>query len=98
MHGPEMFAMMFWMPMGMLFCVLVLAGIIWLLARLLNNEKRPTMDPTPPFQGADRPYKQGYRPPQPSEIYQEGRGQDQYSPSAYEQPQAQYPQELPRQR
>jgi len=88
--GPGMFAMMLWIPLGMLFCIVVVAGVIWLLARWLNTKKTPTIPYTPQPQNPYQPYEQGYQAPPEAEIYQAG-GQ-QYR-SQEEQPQAQYPQE-----
>src|SRR5438128_12559031 len=87
-----------WMLIGMLFCVVVLGGIIWLFARLLNK-KTPTMPYTPQPQSPYQTYEQGYQPPEPLETYQEGGKQHHYPQPQDEQPQAQYPQEqeIPRQ-
>jgi hypothetical protein len=85
-----------WMLIGMLFCVVVFGGIIWLFARLLNK-KTPTMPNTPQPQSPYQTYEQGYQSPQPPpETYQEGGMQYRYPQNQqpqYEQPQAQYPQE-----
>lgn len=53
---------------------------------------QPPASPNQPYQ----PYQQGYQPPPPPqpETYQEGGRQYSY-PEQYEQPQAQYPQEMP---
>ena len=87
-----------WMLIGMLFCVVVFGGIIWLFARLLNK-KTPTMPYTPQPQSPYQTYEQGYQPPEPLETYQEGGKQHHYPQPQDEQPQAQYPQEqeIPRQ-
>jgi hypothetical protein len=79
-----------WMLIGMLFCIVVFGGVIWLFARLLNKKKPPTMPNTPQPQN----FYQGYQPPQQTpETYQEGGKQYQYPQPQNEQPQAQYPQE-----
>jgi hypothetical protein len=59
-------------------------GIFGLASSMTN---RP---PQQPYQ----PYQQGYQPPPQPPTYQEG-GQQYLYPQQYEQPQAQYPQELP---
>ena len=88
-----------WMIMGMLFCVVVLGGVIWLFGRWLNKQKTPTMPNTPQSQDFYQRYEQGYQPPEPLETYQEGGKQHHYPQPQDEQPQAQYPQEqeIPRQ-
>jgi len=94
MGGFGVFALLF-MFVGMLFCVALIVGIVWLVTRWANNQKNAsTMPYTPPGQNASRIYEQGYQSPESApEAYQEGREQY-YSPrSQYEQPQAQYPQE-----
>ena len=61
---------------------------------------QPAQPYQPPYQQPEAPYQQGYQPPvtpQPaSETYQEGGRPYQY-PAAqpYDQPQSQYPQEMP---
>jgi len=55
---------------------------------------QPSQAPQPLYyQPSQQSYEQGYRPPQ-SETYQEG-GKQYYAPPEYEQPQVQYPQEMP---
>ncbi len=71
-----------WMLIGMLFCVVVFGGIIWLFARLLNK-KTPTMPNTPQPQSPYQTHEQGYQ----SHRYPQNQQPQ------YEQPQAQYPQE-----
>ena len=65
------------------------------LGRLSRNNQKPLEADQP----ADRPYEGGYQPQQPPVTYQEGADEYQYpSPSgepSYEQPQTQYPQEMP---
>lgn len=101
MGGPGMFSMMFWMPIGVLLCVVVFAFVIWLVVRFLNGQRTPMTPYTPHGQDFSRPYQQGYQPPeqQNPETYQEG-GQQYHYPQPkqeYDQPQAHYPQqqELP---
>ena len=97
--GPGMYAMMFWIPLGMLLCVALVAGAIWLVARWLNPNKTPTMPYTPQSHNSYQSYEQGYQPTQ--WTYQEGGQQYRYSPQSpppkqeYEEPGAQYPQQMP---
>ena len=78
-----------WMVIGMLFCIVVVGGVIWLIGHWLNK-KTPTMPNTPQPQN----FYQGYQPPQQTpETSQEGGKQYQYPQPQDEQPQAQYPQE-----
>ena len=86
-----------WMLIGMLFCIVVVGGVIWLFGHWLNKKKPPTMPYTPQPQSPYQTYEQGYQSPQPPpETYQEGEMQyryPQHQQPQYEQPQAQYPQE-----
>ena len=86
------------MLVGMLFCFAVLAGVIWLVGRWLNQKPGPMVPYTPQQQEPSNRYEQGYRSPdQGSETYRED-GQQHRPPEPkqeYDQPQAQYPQELP---
>jgi len=43
MSSPEMYTMMFWMPIGMLVGVVLLVGVIWLVTRWLNQRQMPMM-------------------------------------------------------
>ena len=81
-----------WMLIGMLFCIVVVGGVIWLFGHWLNKKKPPTMPYTPQPQNPYQTYEQGYQSPQsPPETYQEGGMQYRYP--QHQQPQAQYPQE-----
>lgn len=101
MSGSGMFAMMLWMPIGMLLCIVLVAVVIWFFVRWLNNGKISRMQYTltPPQQNPYQPYEQGYPVPsqQEQETYQEGGQHYQYpepqQPQQYEQPQVQYQQE-----
>jgi hypothetical protein len=100
MNGFGMF-MMAWMPLVILFWIVVIAVVIWLIIRLLNHKQSPTMPYTyTPPQRPPQSYEQGYQPPQQAPgTYQENGNQYPYPPqpsqpsqTPYEQPQAQYPQ------
>ncbi len=56
-----------WIIVGMLFCVVVFGGIIWLFARLLNK-KTPTMPNTPQPQSPYQTHEQGYQSPTTSTV------------------------------
>lgn len=106
MGGFGMFMMMAWMPFVALFWIVVIAVVVWLVLRWLNQ--RQTL---PPLSGSqpqqERPphaqtYEQGYQAAPPTEgTYQEGGIVHSYPPAAagdgqapsYEQPQTQYPQQ-----
>ena len=89
--------------------ILILLGIASILGPLnhpgfasslgLGILSRNSQKPLEADQPADRRYEEGYQPQQPSATYQEGADEYQYpSPSgepSYEQPQTQYPQEMP---
>ena len=53
-----------WMLIGMLFCIVVLGGVIWLIGHWLNK-KTPTMPNTPQPQN----FYQGYQPPQQTPVF-----------------------------
>ncbi len=93
MMGPEMFAMMLWMVMGIVIFIALVAVGIWLLVRWLNKQQTPTMPFTSQRQDSYQPYQQGYQPPQPPETPRESGQQDQFPQPQYEQLQVQYPQE-----
>jgi len=97
MYGLGAFAMVM-MLVGMLFCFAVLAGIVWLVGRWFNRQWVPPIPYAPRQHDTDYGYEEGYHPSQqPSEISQEG-GRQYHAPQPkqeYDQPQAQYPQEMP---
>src|ERR1051326_6972675 len=80
-----------------LFGTLNIPGISALLG--LGILSKNSQKPHEAYQSADRRYEEGYQPQQPPVTYQEGAYEYQYpSPSveqSYEQPQTQYPQEMP---
>ncbi len=88
--------MMGLMLLGGLLFLVVLAVVIWLLVRWLNQRQTPPISYTPPSQNPSQRYEQGYQPPQPmSEIYQEG-GRHDRSPQPkqqFDEPYIPYPQE-----
>lgn len=96
MPGVGSFAL-FWISIGILLCLVLVAAFIWFFVRWLNSRRTSTMQHASQPQDSDQMYEQGYRPAEPlPETYQEGGQQYLYSPRAqYEQPQAQYPQETP---
>ncbi|GAC1342186.1 MAG: hypothetical protein NVSMB27_00720 [Ktedonobacteraceae bacterium] len=100
MPGTGMFAMMLWMPIGILLFIALVVVVIWLLVRWSNNQKSSTMLHTPqrqvPYEQPDQPYQQGYQPRQQMpETYQEDEMQHQYPQpkQEYDQPQISYPEE-----
>src|SRR5712692_4391002 len=96
MHMMEGFGVftLLWMTMGILFCLIVVGGVVWLIGRLLKSGQTPTMLYTPQRQDAYQPYEQGYQPPEQSPgASQEGEKEDSSPQPQYEQPQVQYPQE-----
>jgi len=100
MGGFGMFMMMAWMPLVIVFWLIVIAVVIWLVVRALNQKRTPTMQYTPP-ESSSQPYERGYRPRhQATEPSPKNEEQVRYPQAPDEQPQAQYPQpqELPPQR
>ncbi len=98
MGSSGMSTMMFWMPIRMLVGLALVAGVIWLVMRWLNQRHMPIMPYLSQPQESYQPYEQGYRSRQPfSETYQESerRYQDPQPKDEYEQPQLElaYPQE-----
>jgi len=96
MPGVGSFAL-FWISIGILLCLILVAAFIWLFVQRLNSRWTSTMQHAQQPQDSDQMYEQGYRPAAPLlETYQEGGQQYPYSAQAqYEQPQAPYPQEAP---
>jgi len=96
MPGVGSFAF-FWISIGILLCLILVAAFIWFFVRWLNSRRTSTMQHAQQPQDSDQMYEQGYRPAAPlPETYQEGGQQYPYSAQAqYEQPQAPYPQEAP---
>ena len=93
MDGFGLFALL-WMTMGILFCMIIVAAVVWLLAHWLNKQQTPTMPFTSQRQDSYQPYQQGYQPSQPPpETSRESGQQDQSPQPQYEQPQVEYPQE-----
>lgn len=100
MGGFGMFMMMAWMPLMIIFWVIVIAVVAWLVVRALNQKKTPTLQYTPP-ERSEQPYEQGYQPRQQArEPSPKNEEQVRYPYPTDEQPQAQYPQpqEMPPQR
>jgi hypothetical protein len=96
MGGPGMYAMMFWMPMGMLFFVVLLVGAIWLIMRWLNQKRMPMMPYISRPQDSYQQYELGYRPRQPlpeTQLKDERRYQYPQPKQEHDQPQLKYPQE-----
>ena len=95
MPGVGSFAL-FWISIGILVCLILVAAFIWFFVRWLNSRRISTMQHAQQPQDSGRLYEQGYRPAKPPETYQEGGQEYPYSPQAqYEQPQAPYPWEAP---
>ncbi len=85
-----------WIVLGFLLGLLLVAAVAWLLAGFRNEQRRYQMRSAPQFQNASHTYEQGYQPPEPSpEASQEGGHSYSYPQPQYEQPIAQYPQEMP---
>lgn len=95
---------------GIIFAIVAAVVLTAILMRVFgsqgmmgNNYQQPPQQPyyqppqeTPTYQ----PYDQGYQPPPPQEVYQEGGTPHPYPQEnnpyqQYEQPQAQYPEEMP---
>ena len=73
MGGHGIYAMMFWMPVGLLLSVVLLVGIVWLVMHWLNKSHMPMMPSISSPQDSYPSYEQGYRPRQPMpDTYQEG--------------------------
>src|SRR5260370_36876954 len=91
------FFVVIWVALGGFLLVAVLVVLIGLLGRWLNTQRTP-VGPPPRQHDTDYGYEEGYHPSQqPSEISQEG-GRLYHAPQPkqeYDQPQAQYPQEMP---
>jgi hypothetical protein len=87
---------LFWMVIGLLLCLLLVAAVTWLLTRWRNEQRLHQMHSVSQPQDASYTYEQGYQSPGPSsETYQEGGHDYSYPQPVYEQPMAQYPQEKP---
>ena len=85
-----------WIVLGFLLALLLVAAVTWLLANLRNEQRLHRMHAVAQPQDAFHTYEQGYQPPEPSpETYQEGGHTYSYPQPQYEQPVAQYPQEMP---
>ena len=88
----------FWITIGILVCLVLVATLVWLIGRWMNKQRAP-MTPTqraPQPQDAYQRYEQGYQPQQQRpETYQEAGQQYPYPQAQYEQPQVHYPQEMP---
>ena len=83
-----------WIVIGFLLALLLVAAVTWLLARWRNEQRFSQTRDAPQPQDSFHTYEQGYQPPEPSpEAYQEGGHS--YPQPSYEQPVAQYPQEMP---
>ena len=95
MGGFGTFMLMAWMPLMIVFWLIVIAVVIWLVVRALNQQKTPTIQYTPP-EGSSQPYERGYQPRQKAT----GPSPKSEEQVLYEQPQAQYPlpREMPPQR
>jgi hypothetical protein len=72
--------------------ILLGMGIFGLASTANRQPQQPYYQP--PQQQPYQPYQQGYQPPPQPPTYQEG-GQQYSYPQQYEQPQAQYPREMP---
>jgi hypothetical protein len=74
MGGHGMYSMPYWMPVGLLLCMVLLVGITWLVMLWLNNQNRMAMTLySPQPQDSYQSYELGYRPRPPlPETYQEG--------------------------
>lgn len=73
-------------------CLVLAAIVIWQWIRISSRLRPHQIEHTPQSQDAYRGYEEGYQPP---ETYQEEEEQPLHSFSQHEQPQAQYPQEIP---
>jgi hypothetical protein len=84
-----------WIVIGFLLALLLVAAVTWLLARWRNGQRFSQTRDAPHSQDSFHMHEQGYQPAEPSpEAYQEG-GRHYSYPPPYEQPAAQYPQEMP---
>jgi flagellar basal body-associated protein FliL len=85
-----------WIMIGFLVALLLVAVVSWLLVRWRNEQGFSQTQEAPHSQDSFHPYEQGYQSAEPSpEAYQEGGRPYSYVQPPYEQPVAQYPQEMP---
>ncbi|GAC1622634.1 MAG: hypothetical protein NVS4B11_16700 [Ktedonobacteraceae bacterium] len=77
---------------GMLVCLAIIVGVVWLVMRLLKNKQVAPKSSLPQQQNPYQMNEQGYQPPpqQSTETYQEGEKQYSYPQSV------QYPQQQER--
>ncbi len=89
-------APLLWIVLGFLLGLLLVAAVVWLTAGFRNVQKLSLVRSTPQFRDTPHTYEQGYQPLEASpETYQEGGHSYSYPQPQYEQPTAQYPQEMP---
>jgi hypothetical protein len=81
-----------WIVIGLLLSLLLVAAVTWLLAHWRNEHTLHQRNDVLQPQGSHHTYEQGYQPP---EAAQEGGQRYDSSQPQYEQPTAQYPQEMP---
>ena len=92
MNGFSMFMMSAWIPLVILFSIIVIAAAIWLITRTLNRKKTSTPLYTPQ-ERADQPYERGYQSQRPTmEPSPKSEEQVWYPQPEDEQPRAHYPQ------
>ncbi len=85
---------LFWVTVGVPFCLILVVTCIWLVMRWLKHRRTRGMQNTPQPKDAYPDYQQGYPPQQPSpETAEEGEQSYPYPP--YEQTQAQHPETMP---
>ena len=84
----------FWLPAILLVVLLLVITLAWLIARWLNHQRLPTAHSTSQPQDSYKKYEEGYQTQTP-DTYEEGEERYLYPVLQDEQPQAQYPQEMP---
>lgn len=88
---------LFWVVLGVLLFLILMATCIWLAAHWLKQRKMLAMQYTSQPKDDYEDYQQGYRAQQPlPETYEEG--EQRYPYPLYEQPQAQQLEQMPLQR
>ena len=97
MGGHGMYPMMSWMPVGLLLCLLLLVGILWLVMLWLNYQNdAPEMRYSAQPQDSYQSYEQGYRARRlPLETYLESEREYHYPQQEQEYAQTQIELEYP---
>ncbi len=90
MGSPEIYPMMFWIPIGILVGIVLLVGVMWLVMSWLKQREVPLKPSASKSHESSQSYEQGYRSRQPfleTSQKRERRYQDPQPKQEYYQPQ-----------